>query len=138
MMLRNAAMMLRSATTLVLFAGAMAAVPTSIAQTKAPWADPAKTIRVMFPIAETGFDPQATSDYYSSHIERAIFDALYEYDYLARPYQRVLKTAAAMPEISPDGRTWTIKVKPGIYFADDLAFKGRKRELTAADYVYSW
>jgi ABC-type transport system substrate-binding protein len=28
-------------------------------------------------------------------------------------------------------------VKPGIYFADDPAFKGRKRELVAADYVYS-
>ena len=43
-----------------------------------------------------------------------------------------------MPEISADGKTWTIKVKPGIYFADDAAFKGKKRELTAADYVYSW
>ena len=33
--------------------------------------------------------------------------------------------------------TWTIRMKPGIYFADDPAFKGRRRELTAADYVYS-
>ena len=46
-------------------------------------------------------------------------------------------TAAALPEISDDGLTWTITVKPGIYFADDPAFKGKKRELTAADYVYS-
>ncbi len=43
-----------------------------------------------------------------------------------------------MPQISEDGKTWIIKVKPGIYFADDPAFKGKKRELTAADYVYSW
>ena len=35
------------------------------------WADPAKTVRVTFPVAETGFDPQATQDYYSSHVERA-------------------------------------------------------------------
>src|SRR5205814_1089963 len=35
-------------------------------------------------------------------------------------------------------KTWTFKIKPGIYFADDPAFKGKKRELTAADYVYSW
>ena len=41
------------------------------------WADPAKTLRVMFPIAETGFDPQATQDYYSSHVQRAILDPLY-------------------------------------------------------------
>jgi len=28
-------------------------------------------------------------------------------------------------------------VKPGIYFADDPAFKGKRRELTAEDYAYS-
>ena len=43
-----------------------------------------------------------------------------------------------MPDISADGKTWTIKVRPGIHFTDDAAFKGKKRELTAADYVYSW
>ncbi len=102
------------------------------------WADPAKTVRVMFPIAETGFDPGATSDYYSSHIQRAIFDPLYTFDYLARPYRFVPNTAAAMPEISADGRTWTIRIKPGIYFAADAAFKGAKRELTADDYVFAW
>ena len=108
------------------------------AQQRATWADPAKTIRVMFPVAETGFDPQATQDYYSSHIHRAIFDPLYEFSYLARPYRFVPHTAAAMPEISADGKTWTIRLKTGIYFSDDPAFKGKKRELTAADYVFSW
>ncbi len=43
-----------------------------------------------------------------------------------------------MPEYSPDGRTWTIRLKPGVRFADDPAFNGRKREVTAADVVYSW
>ena len=46
------------------------------AQIKPAWADPAKTLRVAFPVAETGFDPQATSDLYSNHVERAIFDTL--------------------------------------------------------------
>src|SRR5450631_2768231 len=101
-------------------------------------ADMNKTLRVGFPSAETGFDPQAISDLYSGSVTRVIFDALYRYDYLARPFKIIPNTAAALPEISPDGMTWTIKVKPGIYFADDAAFKGRKRELTAADYVYSW
>ena len=111
----------------------------SPAQAQTPtWADPAKVLRVVFPVAETGFDPQATSDYYSANIERAIFDSLYQYDWLARPYRLVPNTAAAMPEISADGRVWTIRVKPGIHFADDPAFKGAKRELTAHDYVYSW
>ena len=101
-------------------------------------ADLAKTLRVAFPVAETGFDPAPVGDIYSQYVNRAIFDALYKYDYLARPYKIVPNVAVGMPEISPDGKTWMIKIKPGIYFADDAAFKGKKRELTAADYVYSW
>jgi oligopeptide transport system substrate-binding protein len=117
---------------------ALLACASASAQVAPAFADPAKTLRVAFPVAETGFDPQASSDLYSSHVERAIFDALFAYDYLARPYRLVPNTAAAMPEVSDGGRTWTIRVRPGIYFADDAAFKGRKRELTAADYVFSW
>ncbi len=97
-----------------------------------------KTLRVAFNAAETGFDPQAISDLYSAYVVRVIFDPLYRYDYLARPFRIVPNTADGMPTISEDGKTWTIKVKPGIHFADDPAFKGKKRELTAADYVYSW
>ena len=103
-----------------------------------PAADLNKTLRVSFPIAETGFDPAPVGDIYSQYVNRAIFDPLYRYDYLARPYKIVPNAAAAMPQITPDGKTWTIKIKPGIYFADDPAFNGKKRELTAADYVYSW
>jgi len=101
-------------------------------------ADPNKVLRVALPIAETGFDPAAVNDLYSQYVNRAMFDTLYVYDLLARPYKLVPSVAAGLPVISPDGRTWTIKVRPGIYFADDPAFKGKKRELTAADFVYSW
>jgi len=101
-------------------------------------ADATKTLRVAFVIAETGFDPAAASDLYSHYVNREMFDPLYRYELLTRPYKVIPNTAAGMPEISSDGKTWTIRVKPGIYFADDPAFKGVKRELTAADYVYSW
>jgi oligopeptide transport system substrate-binding protein len=100
--------------------------------------DPAKVLRVAFPVAETGFDPHATNDIYSTYVERAIFDPPYTYDFLARPYRIVPNTAVALPEISGDGLTWTLRIKPGIYFSDDPAFKGKRRELTAADYIYSW
>jgi ABC-type transport system substrate-binding protein len=100
--------------------------------------DPNKVLKVAFLIAETGFDPQASSDVYSNYVNRVLFDPLFRYDYVSRPYKIVPNTAAAMPEISKDGLTWTIKVKPGTYFVDDPAFKGKKRELTAADYIYSW
>ncbi|CAG0981820.1 Heme-binding protein A [Burkholderiales bacterium] len=128
----------RALRALAAFAIAASAATTAVHAQPASWADSAKTLRVMIPIAETGFDPQATSDLYSSHVNRAIFDTLFSYDYLARPYRMVPNTAAAMPEISADGRTWTIRLKRGIRFADDPAFGGRPRELTAHDYVYAW
>ncbi len=101
-------------------------------------ADPDKVLHVAFVAPETGFDPQAANDLYSNYVNREIFDSLYHYDYLARPFKVIPNTAAALPEISADGLTWTIKLRPGIYFADDPVFKGQKHELTAADYVYSW
>jgi len=101
-------------------------------------ADLNKTLRVSFPIAETGFDPQPAGDVYSQYVNRVIFDPLYRYDYLARPYRIEPNTATAMPEISRDGKTWTIHVRPGIYFSDDPVFNGKKRELTAADYIFAW
>ncbi len=96
-----------------------------------------KTLRYAFPIAETSFDPAQITDLYSRNVCRGIFDALLEYTYLARPSRLRPNTAAAMPEASDDFRTWTVRIRPGILFADDPAFRGRKRELTAADYVYA-
>ena len=100
-------------------------------------ADRSKILRITFQAAETGFDPVKVSDYYSGTVIEAIFDPLLTYDYLARPAKLVPNTAAALPEITDGGRTYTLKVKPGIYFADDAVFKGKKRELAAADYAYS-
>ena len=121
------------------FAAVLAALIVALSPLRAlAQADPNKVLHVVFPVAETGFDPQGWLDAYSDYINTAIFDALYKYDYLARPYRINPNTAAALPEISADGLTWTIRIKPGIYFADDPAFKGKKRELVAADYVYSW
>jgi ABC-type transport system substrate-binding protein len=99
---------------------------------------PEKVLRYAFEIAETGFDPAQVSDTYSHIVTENIFDALYRYDYLARPGKVVPNTAQGMPEISADFRTFTVKIKPGIYFADDPAFGGKKRELSAHDYVYSY
>jgi ABC-type transport system substrate-binding protein len=100
-------------------------------------ADAPRVLHVAFPVAETGFDPQALGDTYSDAVCLGIFDPLYRYDYFARPVVLEPNTADGLPEITDGGRTYTIKVKRGIYFAADAAFNGRKRELTAQDYVYS-
>ena len=103
----------------------------------APPAAAEKVLRYAFPVAETGFDPAQINDLYSSQIVAHIYDSPLRLEYLARPYKVSPNTAAAMPEVSADGKVWTIRIKPGIYFADDPVFKGKKRELTAADHVYS-
>ena len=96
-----------------------------------------KVLRYAFEVAETSFDPHRISDVYSNIVNNGMFESPLSYDYLARPLQLKTQTAESMPEISPDGTTYTIRIKPGVYFADDAAFKGQKRELVAADYVYS-
>ena len=100
-------------------------------------AGPLKTLRVAFPAAETGFDPARVVDLYSRTITPHIFEGLYQYDHLARPFKIRPLTAAGMPEVSDNYRTWTVRLQPGIRFADDPAFGGAPRELVAADYVYA-
>ncbi|MFO1326243.1 MAG: ABC transporter substrate-binding protein [Rubrivivax sp.] len=115
--------------------GAAAAAGPGVA---AASADGARVLRYAFQIAESGFDPARINDTYSRLITGHIFEALYGYDHLARPARFVPLTAAAMPEVSADFRNWTIRLRPGIFFADDPAFDGRRRELVADDYVYSF
>ena len=101
-------------------------------------ADASKILRVTFQAAETGFDPVKVSDYYSGTVIEAIFEPLLTYDYLARPAKLVPNTATGLPQVSDQGRLYRVTVKQGIYFADDPAFQGKRRELTALDYAYSF
>lgn len=101
-------------------------------------ADPHKVLRYVFPVAETGFDPAGVHDLYSANVNGSIFETLFTYDYLASPAKLVPRTAVALPEVSADGLTYTIRIQKGIYFAADPVFKGKKRELTSADYVYTF
>jgi len=97
-----------------------------------------KVLRYAFRVAETGFDPARIQDLYSRMITPHIFESLVTYDHLARPAKLKPLTAEAMPEPNADFTVWTARIKPGIYFTDDPAFGGKKRELVAQDYVYSF
>ncbi|HEX8010546.1 MAG TPA: ABC transporter substrate-binding protein [Casimicrobiaceae bacterium] len=110
---------------------ALTAAPAAFA------ADPNKVLRVAFEAAETGFDPVKVTDNYSSQVMRAVYEGLLTYDYLARPVKLVPQTAEALPEVTDGGKTYLFKLRKGIYFQADPAFKGQRRELTAADYAYS-
>ncbi len=129
---------MKSASLLALALG-LALACASRAPAAAPVADapPLKVFRYAFQIAETNFDPAQVTDVYSRIVIAAMLEAPLEFEFLAQPARMRPNTAAAMPEVSDDFKTFTIHIKPGIYFADDPAFKGRKRELVAEDYVYS-
>jgi len=128
-MIRSLAAALRAA---LLATAMLCAVSPALAQ-----GGPPKVLRYAFPIAETGFDPAQLSDLYSRVLTAHIFDGLYTYDHLARPFRIVPGVADGMPQSSEDFRTWTIRIRPGIFFQDDPAFGGKPRELVAQDFVYS-
>ncbi|HVN35929.1 MAG TPA: ABC transporter substrate-binding protein [Casimicrobiaceae bacterium] len=99
-------------------------------------ADPNKILRIASADIET-LDPHQYNDSPSFDVLTAIFEGLYEWDYLASPTKLTPVEATALPEITDGGKTWTMRVKPGIFFTDDPAFRGRPREVTADDFVYS-
>ena len=88
--------------------------------------------------APNTFDPVQSGTTYSNEIVTAVYDTLYEYKYLKRPYELEPNLADGMPTVSNHGLTYTIKIKQGVHFIDDDAFKnGKGREVTAQDFVYS-
>jgi len=117
-------------------AGAAVRAQGPSASNAPPTPSAAKVLRIASP-SETGFDPARAGDIPSLLVISHLFEPLLGFDPLARPVKLRPRTAAAMPESSADYRTWTVKVQPGIFFTDHPAFQGRRRELTAADYVYS-
>ncbi len=129
----------RSAARLMRFVAAVGIAGACIAPIQTAFAaDPNKVIHYYFPAAESGFDPVRISDLYSATVLEAIFDRLLTYDYLARPAKIVPMLAESMPAVTDNGRTYTFKLRKGIYFAPDPIWKGAKRELVAQDVVYSY
>jgi ABC-type transport system substrate-binding protein len=116
----------------------LALLLSSVMPPQAAAADMSKTLRVLAKKSETGLDPATASDVNTLAIIENIFDPLLRYDYLARPVQLKPNTLTAMPEVDRLGTTYTFHIRPGIYFTSDPAFKGKPRELTADDYIYSF
>jgi ABC-type transport system substrate-binding protein len=96
-----------------------------------------KVLHTYLSTSETGLDPAVASDIATLSLLENLFDPLLGYDYLARPLKLRGNAAAALPDIDAAGLVYTFHLRPGIFFSPDPAFKGKPRELTAADYVYS-
>ena len=88
-------------------------------------------------IGGDALDPARINSILVANVLENIMEPMLQYDYLARPLQLVPNTLASMPEVSEGGRIYLCRLKRGVKFAPDAAFKGKPRELTAADYAYS-
>jgi len=88
--------------------------------------------------APSSLDPAQASNIYANFIVVNLFDTLYRYKYLARPYQLEPNLAEGLPHVSSDGLIYTIHIKPGVHFIDDPAFpEGKGRAVRAEDFIYS-
>jgi len=96
------------------------------------------TLRVALSIAETSFDPAFASDAASDSVISQVFETMLDYDYLVRPVKLVPRALEAMPAVEDGGRTYVCRVRKGVRFSPDPAFKGVPRELTAEDFAYSF
>lgn len=88
-----------------------------------------------------GLDPAFADDLYSGTEVMRVYEGLLQYHYLKRPYELIPAIAEEMPTISSDGKTYTFKLKKGVLFQDDPAFKatnGKGREVVAEDFIYSF
>ena len=86
----------------------------------------------------TTLDPANISDVCSRIVSSQIFETLYDYHFLKRPYQIVPLLAESMPQVSEDRLVYTIKIKRNVYFQDDICFPdGKGRELKAQDFLFS-
>ncbi len=120
--------------TVALFSSVIVIAP--LGNTKTP-AQAEKVLRIAFEAPDDGFDMVKTYNFYSGNVADVIFERLLQYDYLANPVKLVPSTSQSMPIIKENGKVYIFKIQPGIYFTDDVAFKGKRRELIAEDYVYS-
>jgi len=86
-----------------------------------------------------GLDPIDIGDYAGHAVGSDIFDCLYRYHYLKRPFEIIPELAADMPSVSEDRLVYTIPIRQDIYFHDDKCFgDGKGRNVIANDFIYSW
>lgn len=98
-------------------------------------------MHVALPLEIKGFDPSQANDLYSHTALSQIYESLYQYAYLERPFKVEPLLAQNLPEVSEDKLTYTIPIKKGVMFQDDPCFEktgGKGRELTAHDFIFSF
>jgi len=89
-------------------------------------------------------DPATCGDTTSSSMQGNVYEGLYTYHYLKRPLEVVPQLAEKLPDVSPDGLTYTIPLKRGVKYARNPCFGFEKdgrpatRTVRAEDFVLAF
>ncbi|MBB4919992.1 ABC transporter substrate-binding protein [Streptosporangium saharense] len=132
---RRSRIMFATATTVVAL-GAVAACGGVQRNAETPGAGPADgtpraggTMTVAYKSDPKTFDPAVCYDATCWNNMRMLYDRLY--DYKGETSELVPQGAEAPPTVSPDGKTYTIRIRPGMTFSDGSP-------VTAKDFAYSF
>ncbi len=116
----------------------MVCLPAGCAKKDVPTEDEGMVLRRCMLSKLRTLDPCDMRDVYSMSVGAEMYESLYRYHALKRPYEITPLLADGLPEISDDNLTYTIRIKKGVRFQDDPCFPdGKGRELTARDFVYA-
>ena len=95
-----------------------------------------KTLRLQMLADVEVLDPARAGSLSTLNTIGPLYHQLLTYDYLARPVKLIPYAAESLPQVSADGRTYTLRIRPGLLFAPHPAFGGKAREVVAQDFVY--
>ena len=117
--------------------GVAVVLATLVAHGSASAAPVPGVLRIGIPLVPETLDPVRIDNGQAAVIAAGIHDTLYGLDPLAPIATLVPIAAAGLPDVSPDHRVFTIRVRPGIFFTAHARFQGKPRELVAADFAYA-
>ena len=93
------------------------------------------TLKVALGDGIPSLDPALAYDSISYTVVNQVYEQLYEYHYLKFPYAIKPLLADGMPNVSDDGKIYTIVIRKGIRYHDDPSFKGNPRFVRAEDFI---
>lgn len=85
--------------------------------------------------AVESFDPALAYSDDALSVITQVLEPVYQYHYLKRPYEIIPLVGESLPEVSQDGKNYSLQLKSGVYYHAHPAFGGKPRELVAEDII---
>ena len=104
----------------------------------APETDHARILRISPGKKIASLDPALAADTASQYMTAAFYDTPLQYSYTKRPYVLEPSMLEAMPELSPDRKTYRCRLRADLLFQPSKCFPDRRsRAVTSDDLIFS-